>query len=316
MGNMISWISTSFNTSILLASIAIATIVTDFCKIGFFIGFQFGRLLEFPFWIFGMNLGISDAILKHGYFSHILGALAAMVIISTIMIVTLLVIVPFLFPTRKSGRRASEMHSPDGKLHFADRIRKRLDSVLAFHDTPAANRDGSTHALEDIYGSSEHKDENVYHHNQMKSPPRTPASSHDTGSHYDATTSISNSSSYDDAQTVDYSQDGDYQASEGEEAATERQILQKSVTDPRVLVGWRVNVHSAGSSSSSSSSSTTTGTGRVLKTVKSFGGSTKFLVEMEGHVDPQTKKLLQIPLALQRSEKKGDVPFTLIEKMD
>jgi hypothetical protein len=72
-------------------------------------------------------------------------------------------------------------------------------------------------------------------------------------------------------------------------------VIRKSVTDPSVLVGWRVHAKDYGS-------------GVVLATKKKRFSATKFTIQFENGAIRN--------LALKRSEKKGEVPFTLLSKLN
>lgn len=126
-------------------------------------------------------------------------------------------------------------------------------------------------------------------------------------------------SASDDVQTIDYSQDLEYehntncggggdsggrsikhgraqqhspQQSSGDSDFD--RVMQQSIADPRVLVGWQIAIHGDG-------------VGVVVGTIKRKFSTTKFTVEMEsGEV---------LLLALQRSKHKGNVPFTLLQKL-
>lgn len=76
-----------------------------------------------------------------------------------------------------------------------------------------------------------------------------------------------------------------------------QEILDRSVKDARVLIGWRVLVPGSGM-----------GMGTILSLKKKKFASTRFVVQFEnGRVEA---------LKLQRSQKKGNVPFTLISKVN
>lgn len=70
-------------------------------------------------------------------------------------------------------------------------------------------------------------------------------------------------------------------------------VLLESVTNPQVLVGWRINVRGHG-------------TGIVLSMRRKRFQTTRFVVQFE------TGQIAK--LALQRNKKKGTVPFSLISK--
>lgn len=71
----------------------------------------------------------------------------------------------------------------------------------------------------------------------------------------------------------------------------ENEIMKNSVHDPKVLIGWRVNVKGKGP-------------GTVLSIKKVKFSSTKFAVQFENGTIEY--------LSLKRSQAKGRIPFTLI----
>jgi len=107
----------------------------------------------------------------------------------------------------------------------------------------------------------------------------------------------------DDERTVDNSSEmyTDYGTEAGASKTCDDQdfpyVLRKCVANPRVLVGWRIlrpTLKKGGTE------------GVILSTVKRPFGATKFLVEL------QDGSLVH--LALKRNARKGDVPFSLLEK--
>jgi len=106
----------------------------------------------------------------------------------------------------------------------------------------------------------------------------------------------------DDNDTLSESGSTGYSQSEGPSSsqsylddanATPDMIMKRSLTNPAVLIGWRVLVPGYG-------------TGVVLSLKKKKFKSTKFVVQFENN---QT-----LPLKLQRSKDKGNVPFQLLRK--
>jgi hypothetical protein len=100
-----------------------------------------------------------------------------------------------------------------------------------------------------------------------------------------------------DEKTVEYSTDG-FCSPIGKGNALEdgdfQDVMRRSVSDPRVLVGWQVALQNGQ-------------IGMIVGTVKRKFSTTRFDVEMaDGSV---------VVLPLQRGEKKGSVPFTLLEKL-
>ena len=144
----------------------------------------------------------------------------------------------------------------------------------------------------------------------------------------------------DEVGTIDYSNNGDGDGGRYDEEKEEgdsgkvysaAEIMNMSAADPRVLVGWRINVHSpqqqpqpqqqqsAGSGTGVKSAIVNTsgvsGIGVVLCTVKRKFATTKFSVEMEGDGSGGGGGSKVVQLALKRSATKGSVPFTLVEKV-
>ena len=70
-------------------------------------------------------------------------------------------------------------------------------------------------------------------------------------------------------------------------------VIRGSAINPSMLIGWQINVKGRGM-------------GLILDMKKSFGRTTKFKVQFENGVVKM--------LSLKRSDKKGDVPFSLIMK--
>jgi hypothetical protein len=70
--------------------------------------------------------------------------------------------------------------------------------------------------------------------------------------------------------------------------------IKESVKNPEVLLGWQINIRGRG-------------VGVILDIKKSLGRTTKFYVRL----DNGNMKLL----SLKRSDKKGQVPFSLISKV-
>lgn len=73
----------------------------------------------------------------------------------------------------------------------------------------------------------------------------------------------------------------------------EESLIRESVTNPSTLIGWQINMKGRG-------------VGLILDMKKSLGRTTKYKVQFE---DGSVKLL-----SLKRSEKKGNVPFSLITK--
>ena len=85
------------------------------------------------------------------------------------------------------------------------------------------------------------------------------------------------------------------QDSDAQQHISDNMVIRKSVADPSVLVGWRVHAKDYGS-------------GVVLATKKKRFSATKFTIQFENGAIRN--------LALKRSEKKGEVPFTLLSKLN
>jgi hypothetical protein len=98
-----------------------------------------------------------------------------------------------------------------------------------------------------------------------------------------------------DEKTVDYSAlGGNSQHSQSLSSEADfTEVVRRSVVDPRILVGWQIALPSGE-------------VGEIVSTVKRKFSTTKFAVELSGGVTTV--------LALQRGEKKGNVPFTLLQK--
>jgi hypothetical protein len=98
-----------------------------------------------------------------------------------------------------------------------------------------------------------------------------------------------------DEKTMDYSAlGGNSQHSQSLSSDADfTEVLRRSVVDPRILVGWQIALPSGE-------------VGEIVSTVKRKFSTTKFAVELSGGVTTV--------LALQRGEKKGIVPFTLLQK--
>lgn len=73
----------------------------------------------------------------------------------------------------------------------------------------------------------------------------------------------------------------------------EESLMRESVTNPSTLIGWQITIKGRG-------------VGLILDMKKSLGRTTKYKVQFEDG----TIKLL----SLKRSEKKGNIPFSLITK--
>jgi hypothetical protein len=106
------------------------------------------------------------------------------------------------------------------------------------------------------------------------------------------------STTAEDEKTVEYSTDG-FRSPIGKGNALEdgdfQEVMRRSVSDPRVLVGWQVALQNGQ-------------IGMIVGTVKRKFSTTRFHVEMaDGSV---------VNLPLQRGRKKGSVPFTLLEKLN
>jgi hypothetical protein len=98
-----------------------------------------------------------------------------------------------------------------------------------------------------------------------------------------------------DEKTMDYSAiGGNSQHSQSLSSDADfTEVVRRSVVDPRTLVGWQIALPSGE-------------VGEIVSTVKRKFSTTKFAVELSGGVTTV--------LALQRGEKKGNVPFTLLQK--
>jgi hypothetical protein len=98
-----------------------------------------------------------------------------------------------------------------------------------------------------------------------------------------------------DENTMDYSAiGGNSQHSQSLSSEADfSEVLRRSVVDPRILVGWQIALPSGE-------------VGEIVSTVKRKFSTTKFAVELSVGVTTV--------LALQRGEKKGIVPFTLLQK--
>eukprot|EP01032_Pedospumella_encystans_P028679 gene28679-32392_t len=107
----------------------------------------------------------------------------------------------------------------------------------------------------------------------------------------------------DDERTVDNSSEmyTDYGTEAGASKTCDDQdfpyVLRKCVANPRVLIGWRILLPTLKKGGTE---------GVIISTVKRPFGATKFLVEL------QDGSLVH--LALKRNARKGDIPFSLLEK--
>lgn len=94
-------------------------------------------------------------------------------------------------------------------------------------------------------------------------------------------------------ESEEHSMISDDGASEFSRNDTNEEYIRESVTNPGALIGWQINIKGRG-------------VGLILDMKKSLGRTTKYKVQFENG----TVKLL----SLKRSEKKGNVPFSLITK--
>ena len=107
----------------------------------------------------------------------------------------------------------------------------------------------------------------------------------------------------DDERTVDNSSEmyTDYGTEAGASKTCDDQdfpyVLRKCVANPRVLIGWRILLPTLKKEGTE---------GVILSTVKRPFGAMKFLVELQDGS--------MVHLALKRNARKGDVPFSLLEK--
>jgi len=106
----------------------------------------------------------------------------------------------------------------------------------------------------------------------------------------------------DDISTLDFSSDSrsviDWSSRERRmEIAryTPEEIMLKSINHPRILIGWKISMNNGND------------VGLITSTIKRKFAATKFSIEMnDGSVEH---------MKLQRGEKKGNVPFVLLEKI-
>ena len=111
--------------------------------------------------------------------------------------------------------------------------------------------------------------------------PSTPSDGYDSG--VDAQSFISD----------DTSRVSEYMFSPSDPRRVFEEVMKKSTKDPSVLVGWQISVQGQA--------------GLVIAIKKSLGRSTKFEVKFANGTTSF--------ISLKRSDKKGQVPFTLVQKM-